>query len=104
MLVVFAAVGISRPPMYTEFNNAHDLHQLQICAVRPNEPCVLAQTESAVERERREYRERQDRLRCANHPEECFRKETEVEREQREYRKRQHRLRCANHPKDPNCR
>jgi hypothetical protein len=45
-----------------------------------------------LNREQREYRERQQRLFCANHPQDCFKKETELEKAQRQYRERQKRL------------
>lgn len=44
------------------------------------------------DREMCEFRERQARLQCANHPEDCFRPESELEREQREFKERQKRI------------
>jgi hypothetical protein len=61
---------------------------------------------SEQEKARAEYLARQERLRCAAHPDQgCLTQpESENERAQREYRERQLRLRCDAHPTDVECR
>src|SRR5262245_59430487 len=64
-----------------------------------------AAAQSTVEEAKRQYEERQARIRCAEHPDEgCLtRPETENEKAQREYRERQRRIYCEDHPDAEGC-
>ena len=67
---------------------------------------LVAGQQSEQEKAQAEYLARQERLRCAAHPDQgCLTQpESEVERAPREYRERQLRLRCDAHPTEAECR
>jgi hypothetical protein len=67
---------------------------------------TAASAQSTVEEAQAIYRAEQERLRCANHPDQgCLTQpESENAKAQREFKERQHRLKCAAHPDDQECR
>ena len=67
---------------------------------------LVAGQPSEQEKARAEYLARQERLRCAAHPEQgCLAQpESENAGAMHEYRERQLRLRCDAHPTDAECR
>jgi hypothetical protein len=61
---------------------------------------------SELDEAQADYAARQDRLRCAAHPDQgCLTQpESENKKAVREYRERQLRLKCDAHPQDAECR
>lgn len=71
LLAFIAAATLSGPPLYPELGPEYDLRLPPECAYYPNSTCIVPvqpREESPVESEQRKYQERQERLRCADHP------------------------------------
>jgi hypothetical protein len=72
IILIAATLSQSGPPIYPEYGPDYDLRLPLECSYYPNAPCIIvAPREDPVEKAQREYRERQDRFQCAQHPEKC---------------------------------